>query len=75
MNRLKLIALPQSTETQLRAAEEPPVHIGDMIRAEVATRDWRAMHIAADRRDAIHMADATERRRGHRSILVRVWPR
>ena len=71
--RLHIIA--PTTETQLRAAEEPPVHIGDMIRAEVATRDWRAMHIAADRRDAIHLADATERRRGHRSILVRVWPR
>ena len=54
--RLHIIA--PTTETQLRAAEEPPVHIGDLIRADVATRDWRAMHIAADRRQPIALGDS-----------------
>lgn len=44
-----------------RLVEPAPIDITALIRADIAKRNWKAMHIAADRRGPVEIADPTGR--------------
>lgn len=48
-------------------------HISDLIRADVAKRDWNRMHRNADRRHALPLSERIVRIRDGAEILLRPW--
>jgi hypothetical protein len=49
---------------KLRIVAEPPIDIGALQRADIAARDWASVHVEADRRGAVEIADVRKVRRG-----------
>jgi hypothetical protein len=55
--------MPRPTPA-LRIVAEPPIDIGALQRADVLARDWASVHVEADRRRAVEIADVRKVRRG-----------
>jgi len=40
---------------------EPEIHIGDMVRADVAKRDWARCHVTGDRAPPLYLPERAKR--------------
>lgn len=71
-SRVKLIAVPDAPPVPAGASEpRPSADIYAGWKAEIEARDWRKVHIAADRRQPVFLTDAVSRCRGGRAITIR----
>ena len=62
--KLSLVPEPPSRDEAAAESARQGKHICDEARAYAAHRDWAALHVAADRRKPVVLADVRRVRRG-----------